>query len=146
MLPDNLPGGTPVTPTNLGGRTLAPGVYTSAGSITIEGSDLFLDGGGNQNAVWVFQMGSTLTVGIPGAPRSVILINGAQAKNVFWQVGSNATINAAGGGTMVGTIIASSGAAFSTAGNVDVVTLNGRALALHASVTLVNTRINVPAP
>jgi len=88
------------------------------------------------------------TVGGPGAafPQSVILVNGAQAKNVFWQVGSFATINAAGGGTMVGTIIAASGAAFSTAGNTELVTLNGRALALHASVTLVNTVINVPAP
>lgn len=47
---------------------------------------------------------------------------------------------------MEGTIIASSGASVSTAGNVDVVTLNGRVLALHASVTLVNTNINVPAP
>jgi hypothetical protein len=74
------------------------------------------------------------------------LVNGAQAKNVFWQVGSHATINAAGGGTVVGTIIASSGVSFSTAGNVNIVTLEGRALALHASVTLVNTHINVPAP
>lgn len=55
---------------------------------------------------WVFQMASTLTLGDPGTPRNVILTNGAQAKNVFWQVGSSATINAAGGGTMVGTIIA----------------------------------------
>jgi hypothetical protein len=93
-------------------------------------------------------MATSLTVGGPGAafPQSVHLVNGAQAKNVFWQVGSAATINAAGGGTMVGTIIASSGASFSTAGNVDVVTLNGRALALHASVTMVNTHVNVPAP
>jgi hypothetical protein len=133
----------------LGNRTLAPGVYKSApGSFAIQGGDLYLDGQGNPDSVWVFQMATTLTVGGPGAafPQSVILVNGAQAKNVFWQVGSAATINAAGGGTMVGTIIASSGAAFSTAGNVDIVKLEGRALALHASVTMVNTRINVPAP
>ena len=91
-------------------------------------------------------MGASLTVGGPGAPRSVIMINGAQAKNVFWQVGSSATINAAGGGTMVGTIIASAGVTFSTSGNVTLVTLNGRALGLNASTTLVNTVINVPAP
>jgi hypothetical protein len=91
-------------------------------------------------------MASTLTVGGPGAPRSIILINGAQAKNVYWYVGSAATINAAGGGTMVGTIIASAGVSFSTAGNVDIVTLNGRAIGLNASVTLVNTVVNVPAP
>jgi len=90
-------------------------------------------------------MASTLTVG-DTAPRSVILINNAQAKNVFWRVGSSATINGAGGGTMVGTIISSAGTTFSTSGNVDIVTLDGRAMALNASVTMVNTVINVPAP
>jgi hypothetical protein len=133
----------------LGNRTLAPGVYKSApGTYAIQGGDLVLDGRGDPNAIFVFQMATTLTVGGPGAafPQSVILVNGAQAKNVFWQVGSAATINAGGGGTVAGTIIASSGVTFSTAGNVDVVTLNGRALALHASVTMVNTKINVPAP
>ncbi|HQT91204.1 MAG TPA: ice-binding family protein, partial [Candidatus Kryptobacter bacterium] len=78
------------------------------------------------------------------SPRSVILVNGAQAKNVFWQVGSAATINGAGGGTMVGTIISYSGVTFSTAGNVTLTTLNGRALSLNASVTMVNTVVNVP--
>jgi hypothetical protein len=134
---------------NLAGLTLAPGVYTApAGSFMIQGGDLTLDAGGNANAVWVFQMATTLTVGGPGAaaPQSVILAGGAQAKNVFWQVGSAATINAGGGGTMVGTIISQAGAAFSTAGNVAVVTLNGRVLSLGASVTLVDTVINVPAP
>jgi hypothetical protein len=112
----------------------------------ITGSDLTLDAKGDANAVWVFQMASTLLIGDPATPRSVILINGAQAKNVYWQVGSSATINAAGGGTMVGTIIASSGIAFSTAGNVTLTTLNGRAMGLNASVTMVNTVINVPLP
>ena len=154
LSPAALPGGIDVSTLGggageLGNRTLAPGVYKSApGSFAIQSGDLVLDGRGDPNSVWVFQMASTLTVGGPGAafPQSVILVNGAQAKNVYWQVGSHATINAAGGGTMVGTIIASSGISTSTAGNVDVVTLNGRALALHASVTLVNTRINVPKP
>jgi hypothetical protein len=154
LSPAAMPGGIDVSSLGggagqLGNRTLAPGVYKSApGSYAIQGGDLTLDGRGNQNAVWVFQMASTLTVGGPGAafPQSIHLVNGAQAKNVYWQVGSAATINAAGGGTMAGTIIASSGISTSTAGNVNVVTLNGRALALHASVTLVNTKINVPAP
>jgi len=154
LSPAALPGGIDVSTLGggagqLGNRTLAPGVYKSApGSFAIQGGDLVLDGRGDPNAVWVFQMATTLLVGGPGAafPQSVILVNGAQAKNVFWQVGSAATINAAGGGTMAGTIIASSGASFSTAGNVDPVTLNGRALALHASVTMVNTHVNVPAP
>jgi hypothetical protein len=118
----------------------------AGGSFQITGSDLTLDAQGNTNAIWVFQTASSLTVGGPGAPRNIILINGAQAKNVFWYVGSSATINAAGGGTMVGTIIASAGISFSTAGNVALVTLDGRAIALNASVTMVNTVINVPAP
>src|SRR3954469_8538420 len=132
---------------NLGGLTLAPGIYkTAGGAMLLTGSDLTLDGGGNANAVWVFQIASTLTVGAAGAPRSVILAGGAQPKNVFWQVGSSATINAAGGGTMVGTIISSAATSFSTPGNAAITTLNGRALALNASVTMVNTVINVPAP
>jgi len=152
LSPAALPGGIDVStlgggPGQLGNRTLSPGVYQSApGSFAIQGGDLVLDAQGNPDAIWVFQMATTLLVGGPGAayPQSVILVNGAQAKNVFWQVGSHATINEAGGGTMVGTIIAYSGISTSTAGNVAVVTLNGRALALHASVTLVNTNINVP--
>jgi hypothetical protein len=132
---------------NLAGLTIAPGVYPSAsGSYMIQGGNLTLDAQGDANAVWVFQMATTLTVGGPGAPASIILTNGAQAKNVFWQVGSAATINAAGGGTMVGTIISQAGVVISTAGNVALVTLNGRALSLGASVTMVNTVINVPAP
>jgi hypothetical protein len=152
LSPAALPGGIDVSSLGggageLGNRTLTPGVYKSApGTYAIQGGDLTLDAQGDPNAIFVFQMATALTVGGPGAafPQNIILINGAQAKNVFWQVGSAAIINAAGGGTMVGTIIASSGIATSTAGNVDVVTLNGRALALHASVTLVNTTINVP--
>src|SRR6202043_2894011 len=147
LSPASRPGGTDPGSGQLGGLTLAPGLYqAAAGSFLITGSDLTLDAQGDTNAVWVFQMASTLTVGAAGAPRSVILINGAQAKNVFWQVGSAATINAAGGGTMVGTIIASAGVTFSTAGNAAISTLNGRALGLNASVTVVNTVINVPAP
>jgi hypothetical protein len=134
---------------NLANLTLLPGTYTApAGSFLIEGGNLTLDAQGNANAVWVFQMATTLTVGGPGAafPQSIILSGGALAKNVYWQVGSFATINAAGGGTMVGTIISQQGASFSTAGNTNIVTLQGRALSLGASVTLVDTVINVPTP
>lgn len=153
LSPAALPGGMDVSSLGggageLGNRTLAPGIYRSApGSFAIQGGDLTLDGQGDPNAVWVFQMATTLLVGGPGAafPQSVILVNGAQAKNIYWQVGSAATINAAGGGTMVGTIISSAATTFSTAGNVEIVTLQGRALALNASVTLVNTHINLPA-
>jgi hypothetical protein len=133
---------------NLAGTTIAPGVYTNSSSVLIQGGDLTLDAGGDANAVFVFQIGSTLTVGGPGAafPQSIILSGNAQPKNVFWQVGTAATINAGGGGTMVGTIISQAGVTFSTAGNVALVTLNGRALSLGASVTMVNTVVNVPAP
>lgn len=142
------PGGPDPGAGNLASLVLVPGVYTAlAGSFMIEGGDLTLDAQGDANAVWVFQMASTLTVGGPGAaaPQSVLLVNGAQAKNVFWQVGTAATINAGGGGTMVGTIISQAGSEISTDGNVAVVTLNGRVLSLNASVTMVNTVINVPA-
>ncbi len=147
LTPASIPGGTDPGAGQLGGLTLPPGTYKSAGgSFQITGSDLTLDGQGNANAVWVFQMASTLTVGGPGSPISVKLINGAQAKNVFWQVGSSATINPAGGGTMVGNILAYTAVSFSTAGNSALVTLNGRAVGLHASLTMTNTVINVPAP
>lgn len=142
-------GASPAPGANLAGVTLLPGIYKApGGSFMIQGGNLTLDAQGDANATWVFQMATTLTVGGPGAafPQSIILAGGAQAKNVFWQVGSFATINAAGGGTMVGTLISQAGAAFSTAGNVNIVTLNGRALSLGASVTLVDTVINVPAP
>lgn len=147
LSPASLPGGTDPGAGQLGGLVLAPGVYKAAGgSFMITGSDLTLNGQGNANATWVFQTASTLTVGGPAAPRSIILTNGAQAKNVFWRVGTSATINGAGGGTMVGTILASSAVSFSTVGNVAIVTLNGRAVGLNASVTMTNTVVNVPAP
>jgi hypothetical protein len=144
-----LPGGPDPGVGNLANLTLPPGVYTSAsGPFRIQGGNLTLDAGGDANATWVFQMATALTVGGPGAafPSSVILTNGAQAKNVFWQVGSAVTINAGGGGTMVGTIISQAGQAVSTAGALAVTTINGRLLSLGPSVTLVNTVINVPAP
>jgi len=145
--PASMPGGTDPGAGELGNLTLPPGIYKSAGAtFRITLGDLTLDAQGDANAVWVFQTAAGLTVGIPGFPRSVNLINGAQAKNVFWHVGSAATINGAGGGTMVGTILAQSGVSFSTAGNVAITTLNGRALALTGPVTMVNTVINVPAP
>jgi hypothetical protein len=138
------PDGTDPGAGQLGGLTLLPGVYKSAsGAFLITGSDLTLDAQGNANAVWIFQMASSLTVGTPVASRSVILINGAQAANVYWQVGSAATINGAGGGFMAGTIIANAGMTFSTAGNATLTTLNGRALGLFAAVTMVNTVVNV---
>ena len=145
--PANMPGGTDPGAGELGGLTLTPGIYKSAsGTFNISNGNLTLDAQGNPNAVWVFQTAAGLTVGIAGptGAKSITLINGALPKNVFWHVGSAATINAAGGGTMVGTIIANSGVTFSTAGNAVQTVLNGRAISLIAAVTLVNTTVNVP--
>jgi hypothetical protein len=132
----------------LGNRTLLAGIYKSApGTYAITQGDLTLDARGDANAYWVFQMATTLTVGDPTVHRNVILVNGAQAKNVFWQVGTAATINGIqGGGTMTGTVIAQLGISVSTAGVVAVTTLNGRALVLTGPVTVVNSVINVPGP
>ena len=112
----------------LGGQTLAPGLYKSAvGSFGITLVDLTLDAQGNQNAVWIFQMpSSTLTV---GNGRQVILAGGAQARNIFWQVGSSATL----GTTSVfkGNILAFTAITVQTGARLD-----GRALARNAAVTL----------
>ena len=142
---------TGVLAAEIGGTTIYPGVYTNASSVAITNGDLTLDAQGDPNATWVFQIGSSLTVGDPVGPqtRSVILAGGAQAGNVYWAVGGlpGAIINYGGGGTMVGTIISQPGItvsspAQSTSATVSII--NGRVLALDASTTIVNTVINVP--
>jgi hypothetical protein len=133
----------------LGNTTIPPGVYKNSSSVGITTGPVTLDAQGDPNAYWVFQIGSTLTVGTAATPASVILINGAQAKNVYWAVGSDVPhLNQGGGGTFQGTIIAygPAGIAVSTVGNSAVTTINGRLISLNASTTIVNTVINVPAP
>lgn len=76
---------------DLGGITLAPGIYKSTSTLLIQSGDLTLDAQGDANAVWIFQIASDFTT-VGGAGGNVILTGGAQAKNVFWQVGSSATI------------------------------------------------------
>jgi hypothetical protein len=128
------PCGTVVTPADLGGRTLPPGIYCTASSMAVTGT-VTLDGGGNANAVWVFQMGSTLTTGT-GA--NIALIGGAQAKNVWWQVGSSATLGT--GTTFRGNILA-----LTTITLVDNATMLGRALARNGAVSLgTNNTITLP--
>jgi hypothetical protein len=73
---------------NIGGMTLAPGLYKSTSSLAISSGDLFLDAQGDTNAVWIFQIASTLTT---TSGRMVILSGGANASNIFWIVGSSAT-------------------------------------------------------
>ncbi len=127
----------------LGGLTVAPGTYRPTPStFIISTGNLTLDAGGDAAAIWVFQVPASLTVGLIATPRSVLLINGAQAKNVFWQVGSAARIE--DGSTMVGTIIASAGVTISTANQAIQTTLTGRAIGLNASVTMVNTTVVAP--
>jgi hypothetical protein len=145
--PASMPGGIDPGAGELGGLTLPSGIYKSnSGTFNITNGDLTLDAKGDANAIFVFQSASALTVG-NSVPRSVKLINGALAKNVYWYVGSAAVINYAGGGIMTGNIIANSGVTLSSPANstnASVTTLNGRAISLVASVTMVNTVINVP--
>jgi hypothetical protein len=120
---------------NLGGQTLAPGLYKSATSLELSSGDLTLDAQGDPNAVWIFQMGSTLvtTVG-----RQVILRDGAQAANIFWQVGSSATIGA--NSLFKGTIMADQSITMNTGAILD-----GRALARNGAVALDANTITVPS-
>ncbi|MES2331376.1 MAG: ice-binding family protein [Bacteroidota bacterium] len=144
--PASKPGGTDPNAGELGGLTLAPGVYKAAGgTFNISLLDLTLDAQGDPNATWIFQTAAGLTVGTPAGARSVKIINGGQAKNVFWYVGSAAVINYAGGGVMTGTVIATSGVTISNPGASVIgpqAVVNGRVISLVASVTMVNTTIN----
>jgi len=110
---------------DLAGRTLTSGVYTSASSLGLSG-DLTLDAQGDPNAVFIFQAGTSLTT---GSGSHVTLIGGAQACNVFWQVGSSATIGTSS--QFVGNILALTSISLTTGA-----TLNGSALARNGAVTL----------
>jgi hypothetical protein len=126
---------TPVTVAgNLGGRTLHPGLYKSTSSLSISSGDLTLDAQGDANAVFIFQMASTLTT---TSGRAVILSGGTKASNVFWQVGSSATL----GTTSVfkGTIMANQSITLNTGAR-----LNGRALARIGAVALDGNAIVSP--
>lgn len=129
--------GGAVLPADIGGLTLPAGVYrtTSAQpSLGITGN-LTLDGGGDPNAVWIFQIVSTVTTATNNS--QVILINGANSHNVFWQVGSSATLGT--NTTFQGTIMAQASITLTTGA-----TLNGRALARTGAVTMDSNPVNVP--
>jgi len=143
-----LPADVTLGDTQLGGQTFGPGVYRiNGGALITQGLNLTLNGGPND--VWVFQA-VTLTVGSGTQTSEVLLTGGAQSKNVYWVLSEAATINAttglAPGVEMVGTILAESAVTFSVAGATlfNSPTLTGRAIALTASVTMVNTIINLP--
>jgi hypothetical protein len=121
---------------NLGGLTLPPGLYKSTSSLAISSGDLTLDAQGDPNAVFIFQMASTLTT---TSGRKVILAGGAKSTNVFWQVGSSATFGT--GSVFKGTVIADQSISINTAA-----TLNGRALARIGAVTLASNAAILPTP
>ena len=116
----------PAMPGEIGGTVILPGVYCNATSVGITGT-VTLNGNGNPNAVFIFQIGSTLTTAAGNS--HVNLIGGAQASNVFWQVGSSATL---GTNTTFNGIILAQDSITLTTGAV----LNGRALARTGAVTL----------
>ncbi len=114
---------TNLTGQDLGGMTLTPGVYCFDTSAQLTG---VLTLTGTITDVWVFQTGSTLTT---ASAASVVLSNGCQFNNVFWQIGSSATL---GTGTRFhGNIIADASISLNTGAS-----LMGRALALHGAVTM----------
>jgi hypothetical protein len=108
---------------DLGGQTLVPGVYNSASSLGLTGK---LTLSGTSSDVWIFQAGSTLTT---ASGSSVVFIGGATSCNVFWQIGSSATIGT--GSKFKGTIMALTSITVTTGATID-----GRALARNGAVTL----------
>jgi Ice-binding-like len=112
--------------TDLSGQTFTAGVRTASSSLLLSSGSVILDAQGDPNAVFIFKIGSTL---ITGSNTTVQLVNGAQACNVFWQVGSSATL---GTGThFVGTVMAAETITANTAA-----TIHGRLLARTAAVNL----------
>jgi LPXTG-motif cell wall-anchored protein len=121
---------------DLVGLTLAPGVYagSSKAPLSLSGQ-LILDGQGNNAAVFIFQTDSTL---ITSSASSILLINGASECNIFWQVGSSATLGT--GSQFVGNILALTSISVETG-----VTVHGRALARNGAVTLDNDVFTEPS-
>lgn len=126
------PGGASL-PGNLSGLTFAPGVYKNSSSVELTAGNVTLDAQGNADAVFIFQISSTLTT--IGSTK-VILAGGAQAKNIYWQVGTSATLGT--NSTFEGTIMAGASITLQTGA-----ILNGRAAAPLA-VSLDSNVINVP--
>ena len=120
-----MPAGVNLTGTDLGGLTLSPGVYGFTSSAQLTGP-LTLNAQGNPNALFIFKIGSTLTT---ASGSSVLMINGASACNVFWQVGASATLGTTT--AFAGNILALASITMNTGAN-----LFGRALARNAAVTL----------
>ena len=118
---------------DIGGTTLAPGIYKSTSTLLIQSGDLTLDAQGDVNAVWIFQVASAFTT-VGGAGGNIILSGGAQAKNVFWQTGSSATIG--DNTSFKGNILALTSITMNS--NATAV---GRMLARNGSVVMTSTNI-----
>jgi len=122
-------------PADIGGSVIAPGVYKAPVSLAITGN-VTLDGQNNPNSVFIFQMASTLTT---STNSTVTLIRGANACNVFWQVGSSATLNTAS--NFSGTILALASVSLGTGAVV-----NGRTLARTGAVSLLGDTVTKTGP
>jgi Ice-binding-like len=120
--------------TDLSGKTFLPGVRTASSSLLLSSGSVTLNAQGDPNAVFIFQVGSTL---ITGSNTTVLLINGAQACNVFWQVGSSATLGT--GSTFAGSILALASITVTTGD-----TVAGSLLARNGAVTLDSDTITAP--
>jgi type VI secretion system secreted protein VgrG len=132
---NNAAGRTPFVTVSgdLGGSTLVSGVYHSASSMGLTGT-VTLDGGGNADSVFIFQAASSLTT---ASSATVALENGAQACNVFWQVGSSATLGTTT--NFAGSILASTSITLDTGAVV-----NGRVQAITGAVTMDANTVTVP--
>lgn len=119
---------------DLGNRTLTTGVYSFSSSVGLTGI-LTLDALGDANARFDFQTGTTLSTAIGS---QIILINGAQAKNVYWQIGSSATFGT--NSDVVGNVLAATSITASSGTMVD-----GRLLALNGAVTMDTNTITAPS-
>jgi type VI secretion system secreted protein VgrG len=123
---------TVLTGTDLGGLTLTPGVYFFASSAQLTGT-LTLNDEGNPNALFVFEIGSTLTT---ATGSSLVFINGGQDNNVWWQVGSSATLGT--GTAFGGNILADASVTLDTGASIAC----GSAIALGGSVTLDDNNVS----
>ena len=121
---------------NIGGLTLTPGLYKSSGALEVSSGDLTFDAKGNANAVFIIQIASTFSM---TSGRQMILAGGAKAKNIFWQVGTSATLGTTA--VLKGTILADQSISLNTGASVE-----GRLLARIAGVTLAANTIVMPAP
>nr|ARM65345.1 ice-binding protein isoform 3 [Chlamydomonas sp. ICE-MDV] len=117
---------------DMGTQTFTPGLYKTTSSLEVLKGDMYLSGKG----VFIFQMESTLVV---HTNRKMILLNGAQACDVFWKVGSSATFNV--GSEVVGTVMA-----YASISVLTGITISGRLFAMTASITLLGDVINPCAP